>query len=306
MKLTIATRGSALALWQANHIRDRLLAADPARTIELLVLKTTGDKITDRALAEVGGKGLFVKEIEEALLDGRADLAVHSLKDVPADLPAGLGLVAIPERADPRDALVVAQGRVVKSLDDLPQGAKVGTSSLRRVCQLRARRPDVVTDPVRGNVDTRLRKLDSGQYDALLLASAGLDRLGWGERISWRVPPEIMLPAVGQAALAIECRLADASTRAALGVLNHAPTATCITAERAFLRTLEGGCQTPIAASAELADGQLTIEGLVGAPDGSTILRATERGPAEAAEALGRRLAEGLLDGGAATFLRRA
>lgn len=304
--LRIATRGSALALWQANHVRSLLMANDPALSVELLVLKTTGDKIVDRPLQAVGGKGLFVKEIEEALQDGRADLAVHSMKDLPTALAEGLAIVAIPERADPSDALCLPQGAKVKSLDDLPRNGKLGTSSLRRVCQLKRVRPDFVIDALRGNVDTRLRKLDEGQYDAIVLAAAGLDRLGLGDRIALRLSSEQMLPAVAQGALALETRADDTESRRRVAALDHAPTRLRVEAERAFLARLEGGCQTPIAAFAEVVGEELRLRGLVGSPDGNAIVAGEQRGAAHAGDVIGRTLADELLGRGAATFLRLA
>jgi hydroxymethylbilane synthase len=302
----IATRGSALALWQANHVRDRLIAAEPGLTVELVVLKTRGDKILDRALSEVGGKGLFVKEIEEALLEGRAEIAVHSMKDLPAEIPEGLVLAAVPEREDPRDALVMPLGGAVRSVSELPPAARVGTSSLRRVCQLRAVRPDLDLVPLRGNVDTRLRKLDAGELDAIVLACAGLRRLGYGARITVALPPTESLPAIGQGALAIQARTDDAATRARLAPLAHRATALATAAERAFLARLEGGCQTPLAAHAVLDGEQLSIEGLVGSPDGREIVRGRSSGVASDGEAVGRGLAEELLGRGAARILAAA
>jgi hydroxymethylbilane synthase len=307
----IATRGSALALWQANHTRDWLMRDDPSLTVELVVMKTTGDKIVDRPLAQVGGKGLFVKEIEEALLDGRADVAVHSMKDLPADVPDGLVIAAIPEREDPRDALVVRAGVLApsgapaRSVAELPSGARVGTSSLRRVCQLRRTRPDLDIIALRGNVDTRLRKLDAGELDAIVLACAGLRRLGHADRITAALAPAESLPAIGQGALAIECRTDDADTRARLDRMNHVPTARCVIAERGFLARLEGGCQTPLAAHAVLEGETLAIEGLVGAPDGSELIRDRLSGAASDGAALGRALAERLLERGAARLLAK-
>lgn len=308
-RLVIATRGSKLALWQAEHVRALLVAADPALEIELLVLKTTGDKILDRPLSEVGGKGLFVKEIEEALLDGRADLAVHSMKDLPAEVPPGLGVAAVPRREDPRDALLVRAGLGATRVGDLPQGARVGTSSLRRMCQLKAQRPDLEIIPLRGNVDTRLRKLDEGDFDAIVLAAAGLNRLGHAGRIRALIDPAEMIPAIGQGALAIECRTGagprDSDTRARLGRLDDPRTATCVSAERAFLARLEGGCRTPMAAHATLSTdgGTLSMTGMVGHPDGAPVHRASLLGPAVDAAALGRELAEQLLVMGADRIL---
>jgi hydroxymethylbilane synthase len=300
-KLVIATRGSALALWQANHVKSRLEADDPGLAVELLVLKTKGDKILDVPLAQVGGKGLFVKEIEEALLRHEAHLAVHSMKDVPTALEPGLVLCAVSAREEPYDVLVSRDGR---GLAALPQGAKVGTSSLRRMCQLRARRPDLQIEALRGNVDTRLRKLDEGLYDAIVLAAAGLVRLGFGARISERLMPDVSLPAIGQGALGLETRADDADTIARVRrVLHDEGAAACVTAERAFLARLEGGCQTPIAAHAHLAGGALHLEGLVGAVDGSQMIRDRASGaPADAAR-LGTQLAEHLLGRGAAALL---
>ena len=299
----IATRGSALALWQANWTRDQLLAAEPELTVELVVLKTRGDQIQDRALSEVGGKGLFVKEIEEALLDGRAQIAVHSMKDLPADLAEGLVIGAVPEREDPRDALLVAAAHAARDVAGLPQKARVGTSSLRRVCQLRAHRPDLDVVALRGNVDTRVRKVDGGELDAIILACAGLKRLGYGARITAALSTDESLPAIGQGALAIECRADDAVTKARLERLNHRPTALAVTAERAFLRRLAGDCKTPLAAYATLAGDALSLTGLVGAPDGSRLLRHTLAGTAADGAALGRALAEELIARGAEQLL---
>jgi len=301
--LKIATRGSALALWQANWVRDRLMADDPHLTVELLVLKTRGDKILDRALSEVGGKGLFVKEIEEALLDGRAEVAVHSMKDLPADIPVGLVLGAVPEREDPRDALVVAPRLTARDVASLPEGARIGTSSLRRVCQLKARRPDLDIVPLRGNVDTRVRKVDAGELDAIVLACAGLKRLGHGARITAPLSTGESLPAIGQGALAIECRTDDPKTLARLARLDHPTTAHAVTAERAFLRRLQGDCKTPLAAHATVDGARLTMEGLVGAPDGSKLLRHSLEGTTEDAGAVGHALAEELLRQGADRLL---
>jgi hydroxymethylbilane synthase len=302
--LRIATRGSALALWQAEHVRDRLRADDPALTVELVVLKTRGDKILDRALSEVGGKGLFVKEIEEAVLDGRADLAVHSMKDLTAEVPPELVIGAIPEREDPRDALVVSPRLSARDLASLPARARVGTSSLRRVCQLRALRPDLEIVPLRGNVDTRVRKLDEGELDAIVLACAGLKRLGHAARITAALSVEDSLPAIGQGALAIECRAADDATRARLAALDHRPTALAVLAERGFLARLEGDCKTPLGAHATLAGGdRLQLDGLVGAVDGSAIVRGRLDGDAADGPAIGRALAEQLLARGADRIL---
>ncbi len=301
--LRIATRGSALALWQANWTRDRLLADDPHLSVELVVLKTRGDKILDRALSEVGGKGLFVKEIEEALLDGRAEVAVHSMKDLPAEIPEGLTLGAVPVREDARDALLVAPKHAARDVASLPTGARVGTSSLRRVCQLKARRPDLDIVPLRGNVDTRVRKVDAGELDAIVLACAGLKRLGYGARITAPLATAESLPAIGQGALAIECRVDDPETLARLGRLDDRTTAHAVAAERAFLKRLSGDCKTPLAAHAVVDGARLRIEGLVGAPDGSKLLRHALEGTTEDAAAVGHALAEELLRQGADRLL---
>jgi hydroxymethylbilane synthase len=303
MTIRIATRGSKLALWQAHWVRDSLIAQDPGITVELVILSTAGDRTLDRPLAEVGGKGLFVKEIEEALLDGRADVAVHSMKDLPAAMPEGLMLAAVPEREDPRDALLVRPGLAATAIADLPPGARVGTSSLRRVCLLRAQRRDLDVFPLRGNVDTRLGKLDAGQMDAMVLAVAGLTRLGHAARITRTLDVATSLPAIGQGALAIQTRAGDAETRARAAALDHAPTATAVAAERAFLARLDGSCRTPLAAHATLDGDRLTLDGLVGRTDGSEILRDGIDGPAADAARLGRELAERLLGRGAAAIL---
>lgn len=291
--LVIASRGSQLALWQARWV-ERQLAGLGYRS-RVAIIKTTGDKITDVPLAQVGAKGLFTKEIEEALLAGRADLAVHSLKDLPTELPEGLVLAATPEREDPRDAIVG------KRLDDLAKGAKVGTSSLRRSAQLRRLRPDLRVEAVRGNLDTRLRKLADGQYDAIVLAAAGLKRLGWEERIAEILAPEIMCPAVGQGALAIET--ASGTGLLACQPLDHAPTRAAITAERALLGALGGGCQVPIGAHATVADGWLQLLGVVVSPDGRELVRDEAAGPVADAARIGRELGETLLANGADAIL---
>jgi hydroxymethylbilane synthase len=303
--IRIATRGSALALWQAHHVRDRLRANEPGLEVELVVLKTRGDLIQDRALSEVGGKGLFVKEIEEALLDGRADVAVHSMKDLPGEIPDGLFIGAVPEREDPRDALLVAPGVDAHDVASLPQAARVGTSSLRRLCQLKVRRPDLEVVPLRGNVDTRVRKLEAGELQSIVLACAGLRRLGHTARITAVLSTDESLPAIGQGALAIECRADDAATRARLAKLDHSPTARAVTAERAFLRRLSGDCKTPLAAHATLDGDTLTLDGLVGAPDGSQIVRESASAPVADGDRLGTELAERLLARGAAELLKR-
>ncbi len=292
--LVIASRGSQLALWQAHWVERQLTAAGHACRIE--IIKTTGDKITDVPLAKVGTKGLFTKEIEEALLDGRADLAVHSLKDLPTELPKGLVLAAVPEREDPRDAIV---GR---RLADLPQGAKVGTSSLRRSAQLRKLRPDLVVESVRGNLDTRLRKLDEGRYDAILLAAAGLKRLGWADRIAEILEPSVMCSAVGQGALAIETRSSGAGLLAC-APLDHPDTHAAVTAERGVLGALGGGCQVPIGAHAVVQAGRLRLQAIVASPDGSELIRAESEGASADAEAIGHALGEELLARGARRIL---
>ena len=299
--LRIATRSSALALWQAEFIKSELERLNSGITVELVKIKTQGDKILDVPLAKIGGKGLFVKELEEAMLDGRADLAVHSMKDVPMEFPEGLGLVAICEREDPTDAFV---SNHYDNLDQLPQGAIVGTASLRREAQLRANRPDLVVKVLRGNVNTRLAKLDAGEYDAIVLASSGLKRLEFHDRIRYCLPAEVSLPAVGQGALGIECRTDDAELLAMLEPLNHQDTADRVKAERALNRRLEGGCQVPIAAYALLQeDDTLWLRGLVGAVNGTEILRVEGRVPRAEGERLGRELAEELLGMGADKIL---
>jgi hydroxymethylbilane synthase len=299
-KLRIATRRSRLALWQAEHVAALLRAAHEGLEVELVPMVTEGDRILDRALAEVGGKGLFIKELEVAMYEGHADLAVHSMKDVPADMPEGMVLATVLERADPRDAFVSNR---FGALDDLPQGARVGTSSLRRQCQLRHARPDLEVIQLRGNVDTRLRKLDEGQYDAIILAAAGLKRLGLDARIASLVPTEASLPAVGQGVIGIECRADDEATRRLVGALEHGPTLTCLEAERAFAARLQGSCQSPVAGFAELEGDRLRLRGLVGAPDGTQVFADEARGPASGAASLGDRLASRLLEAGAGPLL---
>lgn len=296
----IATRKSQLALWQANWVKGELERRNPGLGVELVLIVTKGDKILDVPLAQVGGKGLFVKEIEDALLDGRADIAVHSMKDVPTELPAGLHLAVICEREDPRDAWFSRNGTPLR---DTPQGARVGTSSLRRQTQLRALRPDLVFENLRGNVDTRLRKLEEGQYDAIVLAAAGVKRLGFAGRVTEYLPTEVTLPAIGQGAVGIECRRTDRDTNALIAPLRHPATWTAVLAERAFLATLQGGCQVPIAAFAELQDGQVHLRGLVGSLDGQTVIGGSRVGSPVDAESMGIELAEELLDRGAREIL---
>ncbi|NLN57062.1 MAG: hydroxymethylbilane synthase [Gammaproteobacteria bacterium] len=299
--LKIATRQSPLALWQAEHIRARLEALHADLTVELVTFVTQGDKILDTPLAKIGGKGLFVKELEAALMDGRADLAVHSMKDVPMALPEGLSLAVICEREDPLDAFV---SNHYAHFSDLPQGAKVGTSSLRRKCQILKARPDLEIIDLRGNVGTRLSKLDDGQYDAIILASAGLKRLGLEQRIRHTIQPDLSLPAVGQGALGLECRSQDQAVLDLILPLMDVDTNVCVRAERAFNAYLEGGCQVPIAGYATLQDGQLQIEGRVGSVDGQTILKAVQVGAPEQAEQLGEQLAQALLAQGAGELLK--
>ena len=301
-ELRIATRKSPLALWQANFVKQQLELHHPGLQVTLVPMSTQGDKILDTPLAKIGGKGLFVKELEQAMLENRADIAVHSMKDVPVDFPDGLGLAVICERDDPYDAFVSSR---FASVYELPEGAVVGTSSLRRQCQLRAQRPDLVIRDLRGNVNTRLAKLDAGDYDAIILAAAGLRRLDKAERIRSRLPPELSLPANGQGAVGIECRLGDTQTLALLASLEHATTRYCVMAERAMNRTLQGGCQVPIGAFAEMQDNaHLWLRGLVGSVDGKQIIHGDISGPKEQAEELGKLLAEQLLAQGADDILR--
>ena len=301
-ELTIATRESPLALWQAEYVRDALQSAHPGLSVSLLGMTSRGDKLLDLPLAKVGGKGLFVKELETALLDGSADIAVHSMKDVPMAFPEGLSLGVICEREDPRDAFVSNRFR---TLEELPAGSVVGTSSLRRECQLRARRPDLEVRFLRGNVNTRLRKLDEGEYDAIILASAGLIRLGFADRIAQSMTVEDSLPAGGQGAVGIELRADDSATLELLQVVHHEATAQRIVAERAMNARLQGGCQVPIACFAEHREegGQLWLRGLVGQPDGSRILRAEAEAPVAEAERLGQEVGQALLEKGAGEIL---
>lgn len=296
MRLRIGSRGSQLALWQANHIAS--LLRDLGHDVEIEIIHTTGDKITDVALAKVGAKGMFTKEIEDALADKRVDLAVHSLKDLPTELAAQFEIAAIPEREDPRDAFCSVK---YAGIEALPQGARVGTSSLRREAQLRAVRPDLVVHPLRGNVDTRLRKLESGEYDAIILASAGLRRLGKTERIRQVLPIEMMCPAAGQGALGIESRAGDAAVREALAFLDDAAAREETACERALLGSLGGGCQVPIGANAKYHDGKLHLEAIVASPDGKSLLRESLDGAD--AVALGNQAAQKLLARGGAAIL---
>jgi hydroxymethylbilane synthase len=299
-RLIIATRESALAMWQAEHIRARVAALYPTCRVELLGMTTQGDQILDRPLAAIGGKGLFIKELEVAMEEGRADFAVHSLKDVPMVMPEGFALAAITEREDPRDAFVSSR---YATLSALPPGAVVGTSSLRREAQLRARYPQLVIEPLRGNVGTRLRKLDERQYDAIILAAAGLKRLGEAARIRALLDPADSLPAPGQGAIAIECRADRADLIAAFAPLHDATTAACVTAERAFSRALGGSCHTPLGGYAQLHDGRLVLEGLIASRDGSRVLRAQMQGAPADAELLGTELADKLRAEGAEEIL---
>jgi hydroxymethylbilane synthase len=301
-QIVIGTRGSQLALWQARWVERELNAAGIDTHIE--IIKTTGDKITDVALAQLGAKaglkGVFTKEIEEALLDGHIDLAVHSLKDLPVEFPPGLALAAVPERADPRDALAG------KKLKEIPPGAKVGTSSLRRAAQLRHLRPDLVVENIRGNVDTRLRKLDEGQYDAIVLAAAGLQRLGLQDRIAEIIDSDVMCPAIGQGALAIEIRTDDEITRRLLTPLNHRDTQAAVGAERALLAALGGGCQVPLGGYAVVRDDRLTLSAVAVSPDGKRLVRALVEGPRQDPQALGHSAAAKLLQQGAQSIIDAA
>jgi hydroxymethylbilane synthase len=311
--IRIGTRGSKLALWQAHWVKDTLEKTNAEIACELVIIKTKGDKIVDVPLAKVGGKGLFVKEIEEALLDGRIDLAVHSMKDMPAEIPPGLCIAAVPERGQPQDALVTRKsgrnsGRdggqdTGGGIDALPQGARVGTSSLRRSAQLRHLRPDLDICGLRGNLDTRLKKLESEALDAIVLAAAGLKRLGYADRIDALLDEDTMLPAVGQGALCIESRRGDSRLAPLMKKIDHAPTRTVVTAERAFLHRLEGGCQVPIAGHGLLTGDRLTLTGLVAGLDGQTLIKERLSASPSDPQSLGRRLADRLLERGAKTLL---
>ncbi len=301
--IRIATRKSPLAVWQAEHVAQALRRLDPTLEVELVGMVTQGDRILDSPLAKVGGKGLFVKELEQGMLDGRADIAVHSMKDVPMAFPAGLTLGAILPREDPRDAFVALR---YDRLDDLPAGAVVGTSSLRRAAQIRARFPDLQVEDLRGNVNTRLRKLDEGHYEAIILAAAGLKRLGLAERIRHLMDPDESLPAIGQGAIGIECRDEPGALRDLLARLHDPDTGACVRAERAMNQALNGGCQVPIAGHAVLDErGEILLRGLVAEPNGSVMLRCEVSGPAADAEDLGRSAAAALLAQGAGEILTR-
>lgn len=301
-KITIGTRSSKLALWQAEYIADCLHRQYPDLTVELMHITTKGDKILDVPLAKIGGKGLFTKELETAMLEGKIDLAVHSLKDMPTTLPEGLALTAITKRFDCGDALV---SPMYKTLENLPQGAKVGTSSLRRRAQLLHARPDLDIRSLRGNVNTRLRKLDEEHFDAIVLAVAGLKRLGFGDRITQIIPPQICLPAVGQGALAVETREDDREIRQMLAFLHDDKTADAAAAERAFLASVEGGCQVPVGVYAQVGENNmLTVEAVIGSIDGKTLIRDTLSGKREDAAKLGRNLAETILQNGGLAIMQ--
>ncbi|MDH3238347.1 MAG: hydroxymethylbilane synthase [Deltaproteobacteria bacterium] len=297
--IRLGSRGSKLALWQAEFVQFEI-ERKTGRKVEITRIKTTGDMILDVPLARVGGKGLFVKEIEEALLSGGIDLAVHSMKDVPTDLPDRLAIVAITRREDPRDAFLSVKYR---KFEELPRGAKLGTSSLRRQTQLLGLRPDLSVETLRGNLDTRIRKMEEGRYDAIILAAAGLRRLGWEAKITEYIPEEMSLPAIGQGALGIEIRVDDPDTREAVSFLNDRDTAFAVRAERGFLKRLEGGCQVPIASYGRTEGDSIFLKGMVGRPDGSEIIRGSARGSASDPEALGVSLAEQLLARGAKEIL---
>ena len=299
-KIRIATRKSDLAMWQAKYVQAKLIEHHPHVNVELLPMSTQGDRILDTPLAKIGGKGLFIKELEIAMQNGEADIAVHSMKDVPVAFPEGFGLHAICERENPFDAFV---SNHYDSIEALPLGAVVGTSSLRRQCQIRAFRADLVIKDLRGNVNTRLAKLDEGQYDAIILASAGLIRLGMRERIKQEIDTGVSLPAVGQGAVGIECRNDDAELISLLQALNDSQTAARVLAERSMNARLEGGCQAPIGSDAVLSDDTLTLRGLVGTPDGTTILKASAEGPLADAEKIGTEVANKLLEQGAKEIL---
>ena len=298
--LRIATRESRLALWQAEHVPGLLCKAHPGLTVGPVPLAPRGDQILDTTLAKIGGKGLFIKELEAAMLEGRADIAVHSMKDVPAELPEGFRIAAVLEREDPRDALV---SPTWARLEDVPAGSVIGTSSLRRQAQVRHARPDLAIEPVRGNVETRLRKLDEGHFAAIVLAAAGLKRLRLTHRIAGLLPDTVSLPAVGQGAVGVECLIDDAETAEILAAVEHPVTRRCVDAERAFAQGLEASCESPIAGYAVEAGGQIHLRGLAAARDGSAVLKGEIDGPAEEAADLGARLARQLLDRGAAQLL---
>jgi len=300
-EIHIGTRGSKLALWQANWVQSELLKAHPSISVQITIIKTKGDKILDVPLAKVGGKGLFVKEIEDALLEGKIDLAVHSMKDMPAQLPKGLTIGAIPQRENPQDVLVSKRGCLV----DLPEGSRIGTSSLRRASQLLVARPDIIIHPLRGNLDTRLRKLDEGDMDAIVLAAAGVRRLGLEHRITEYLDSRVMLPAAGQGALCIEIRTGDEETGALVGEMNHAETRTVVLGERAFLHRLGGSCQVPIAAHGRIEDGRFKLSGLIAEPDGSHVFKEALTGPAASSADIGAELAQKLMGQGAMAIIEK-
>lgn len=300
--LRIATRRSQLAMWQAEYIAAELGRLHPTVAVELIPMSTRGDQILDQPLAKIGGKGLFMKELEDGMLRGEADLAVHSMKDIPWRLPEGFSLAAVSSRADPRDAFV---SNKYTTLSELPEGACVGTASLRRQCQIKDRRPDLHIEVLRGNVQTRLRKLDDGVYDAIILAASGLDRLELSARIASRLTPDESLPAVGQGALGIECRADDERVHDLVRGLEDPLTRTCVDAERAMNARLEGSCQVPIGGFAELEDNELHLRGLVGSPDGSEVIRGENRGPGAEAARLGTELGDDLLSRGAGRILQQ-
>jgi len=301
--IRIATRKSALALWQAEHVADRLRELDEVDAVELVPLSTRGDEILDRSLQKIGGKGLFIKELEVAMQQGNADIAVHSMKDVPAEMPEGFCMAAVLDRANHADAFVSTR---FGSLDELPRGARVGSSSLRRQAQLRMMRPDLAIEPLRGNVNTRLAKLEAGEYDAIILAAAGLERLGLQQHIRQQFATEQMLPAAAQGVIGIECLAGRADLRAILGKLEHAETANTTVAERAVALTLQANCQSPVATYATISADRLHLTALVALPDGSQSLRDSLEGPASDAEEIGRQLAASLLDQGAGELLEQA
>jgi len=300
--IRIATRRSPLALWQAEHVATLLRAAHPTLAVELVPMTTQGDRVQDRALSAVGGKGLFVKELEVAMQDGRADIAVHSMKDVPSQLPPGFRITAVLPRANPRDAFI---SRKHRGFAELPAGARVGTSSPRRQAQLHYARPDLRLELLRGNVDTRLRRLDEGSLDAILLACAGLERLGIAHHVTEELDLELSLPAVGQGVIGIECRESDVASITALAALHHEETFTRLRAERAFAATLGGSCHSPIAAHATLDGGTLTVRGFIGAPEGDEVYRDRIAGRPEEADGLGRSLADRMREAGAGALLER-
>ena len=301
MQIRIATRKSALALWQAEHVASELRKLADVSAVELVPMSTRGDEVLDRSLQKIGGKGLFIKELEVAMQKGEADIAVHSMKDVPAVMPGGFLLAAIMQRANSADAIVMTNGR---GMADLPHGARIGSSSLRRQAQLKALRPDLDVQPLRGNVNTRLAKLDDGQYDAIILASAGLERLGFADRISEQFTPEQMLPAAGQGAIGIECLQRRDDLVRILAQLEHTETSQTVAAERSVCKRLEASCQSPVASFATSADGRIHLRALVASADGSNIIRADDNGPADDAEFLGVAVADQLLAAGAVELLR--